>query len=110
MSAHRNPRWLREKYIDEAMPIMEIADMCGVSRRVIYYHLHKQGISTSRKHKPKMQKISVYFPIYFLDSVRVFSEKSDKPLSTLIREALNKYMLEGKYNTFTNRRFRDKNV
>lgn len=107
---YKNRFWLKRKYVDEGLSIRAIADMCGVAHRTIHYHLKKHGIDTRRKNAVKMDRIYVYFPYYFLDSLREFSDLRDEPISLIARNALADYMLAKRYNPFNNRKFRDKNV
>ena len=41
---HRDPDWLREKYIDEDKTLQEVADMCGVSPMTIRDWLQRHKI------------------------------------------------------------------
>ena len=105
-----NRQWLWKKYLDEGLSIREIACICEVDHKTIYYYLKKYGINTERKIRVKKEKTYLYLPSYFLDSLRGFSKMREQPMNMLIKNVLTDYMLKNKYNIFTNSRFKDKNV
>lgn len=102
-------RWLKKKYMEEKLSCRKIADLCNVNPKTIYYYLRKYGINTKTRTKVtvEMETSRFYLPCYLMDSWRGFSRIKQQSMSFMIKNVMTEYMLQNKYNPFTNREFRE---
>ena len=94
--------------MEEGLSVQEIADICDVGYKTVYYHLRKYGINTERKARLKMRRTHLYLPCHFVESLRGLAKERKQYMSTIVRDVLTEYMLRNKYNPFSNRKFKEK--
>ena len=81
---YKNRQWLERKYVDEGLTMRQIAEICGVDGKTIFYHLRKFCIET-RGRCPQIKDgrfLQFRVPLYVFDALsQICQKRQEKQLT-----------------------------
>ena len=92
--------WLEKMYVDKELSIRQLARLCNVDMKTIWYNLKKFGIERRHTWAKKGQFIQFRVPPYVFNAITRFSQAKRKSKSEIARDAMIGHLTREGFNPF----------
>ena len=100
LAPYKCKAWLEKMYVDKELSIRQLARLCNVDMKTIWYNLKKFGIERRHTWAKKGQFIQFRVPPYTFNALNRFCMTKKKSKSETGRDALTAYLTKEGFSPF----------